>query len=232
MKIDSAIWLFHTGCILEPQLRDDDLMTAYTRYPLVQKALAEQRAIFAAAPDGVPAELAAATNRACTLIDENVATSDDVKECILTVCVLMHCPPYMALKSERFATDYHPHVQAMLDTHTKGIGVTADNTDLVQVYSAMFTAHAENLQRAIVTTVQPERDWLIDIRDSLSDFADDRTVYADGIAPKLRAIEDQQIALTLSTINAAISALDAPKQPKATKAPKAPKSGPKPPKSR
>lgn len=202
-------------------------MTAYTRYPLVKKALDEQRGIFAAAADGVPADLAAATHRALTLIDDNVTTSDEIKECILTVCVLMHCPPYMALKSNRFADDYHPHVQAMIDTHTKSAGVTAANTDLVQIYSAMFIAHAENLQQAIVSTVQPDRDWLTDIRNSLSDFAEDRAVYADGIAPSLRAIEDRQIAETLATLDRALALTQMPKPPKAKPAPK---SGPKPPK--
>lgn len=201
-------------------------MTAYTRYPLVKKALDEQRAIFAAAADGVPADLAAATHRALTLIDDNVTTSDDVKECILTVCVLMHCPPYMALKSPRFASDYHPHVQAMIDTHTIGAGVTAANTDLVQIYSAMFIAHAENLAHAINTTAQPDRDWLTDIRYSLADFAEDRATYADGIAPKLRAIEDKQIATTLSVIDTALAATLPPAKGKA-----APKSPPKPPKA-
>lgn len=203
-------------------------MSAYTRYPLVKKALDEQRAIFAAAADGVPADLAAATHRALTLIDDNVATSDAVKECILTVCVLMHCPPYMALKSTRFADDYHPHVQAMIDTHTTGAGVTAANTDLVQIYSAMFIAHAENLAQAISATAQPDRDWLTDIRYSLADFAEDRTTYADGIAPKLRAIEDKQIATTLSVIDAALIATLPTKAPKSKTAPK---SGPKPPKA-
>ncbi len=202
-------------------------MTAYTRYPLVKKALDEQRGIFAAAADGVPADLAAATHRALTLIDDNVTTSDAVKECILTVCVLMHCPPYMALKSSRFADDYHPHVQAMIDTHTLGAGVTAANTDLVQIYSAMFIAHAENLALAIKTTAQPDRDWLTDIRYSLADFAEDRSVYADGIAPKLRAIEDKQIADTLAVIDEALAAQS---KPKAAKDKPAPKSGPKPPK--
>lgn len=195
-------------------------MTAYTRYPLVQKALLEQRSIFAAAADGVPADLAAATHRALALLNDNVTTSDEIKECLLTVCVLMHCPPYMALKSNRFASDYHPHVQAMLDTHTKSAGVTAANTDLVQIYSAMFIAHAENLQHAIKATTLPDRDWLTDMRDSLSDFAEDRSVYADGIAPRLRAIEDAQIASTLALINAALALHNKPKPPK---------SGPKPP---
>ncbi len=196
-------------------------MTDVTRYPLVQKALDEQRGIFAAAVDGVPVELAAATQRALMLIDEHVQTSDKIKECILTVCVLMHCPPYMALRSNRFADDYHPHVQAMLDVHTKGVGVTAQNTDLVQVYSAMFIAHAENLARAINETAVPDRHWLVDIRDSRTDFAEDRAVYFDGIAPALRAIEDKQIAQTLATIDSALAAQQKP----------APKSGPKPPKN-
>lgn len=204
-------------------------MTAYTRYPLVNKALLEQRGIFAAAPGGVPAELAAATHRALQLIDDNVTTADDVKECILTVCVLMHCPPYMALKSERFATDYHPHVQAMLDTHTQGAGVTAENTDLVQVYSAMFIAHAENLARSIAEAPHPDHDWLVDIRDSLHDFADDRIVYADGIAPGLRALEDRQIAQTLAIIESALAARVPPAAPKGKPAPKG---SPKPPKNR
>ncbi len=187
-------------------------MTGYTRYPLVEKALAEQAAIFATSTDGAPIMLTAATHRALGLIDAHVQTSDAVKECILTVAVLMHCPPYLALKSDRFAEDYHPHVQAMLDTHTKSPGVTAANADLVQVYSAMFIANAENLRGAIVATTAADRMWLSDMRDSLSDYAEDRAVFASAIAPGLRQIEEDLIADTLGILNAKLA--PPPKPPK------------------
>lgn len=199
-------------------------MTDHTRYPLVNKALGEQHGIFAAATDGVPDDLVAATTRALTLIDTHVNTSDDVKEAILTVCVLMHCPPYMALRSNRFAQDYNAHVQAMLDTHTKSAGVTAANTDLVQVYSAMFIAHAENLQSTIKATDKPDLDWLRDIRHSLTNFAEDRTAYEHGIAKPLRKLEDQMIRATLATIDAAIAAQTPVKKPVVKKGPPPPKS--------
>jgi hypothetical protein len=193
-------------------------MTGYMRYPLVKKALGEQAAIFDGTAEGVPAQLATATSRALALIDENVDVGDETKECLLTVAVLMHCPPYLALKSDRFAADYHPHVQAMLDTHTKSPGVTAANTDLVQVYSAMFVANAENLQKSIEATTAADRPWLRDIRDSLRDYAEDRGVFVDAIAPRLRAIEDKLIETTLATLDARLAPL--PKPPKAPKPPR------------
>jgi len=90
--------------------------------------------------------------------------------------------------------------------------ITAANADLVQVYSAMFIANAENLRIAIVNTTAADRMWLRDIRDSLSDYAEDRTVFAAAIAPGLRQIEETLITDTLAMLNAKLA--PAPKPPK------------------
>lgn len=192
-------------------------MTSYKRFTLVKKALGEQAAIFEHSKDGVPALLKTATDRALSLLDQHVQADETAKECILTVAVLMHCPPYVALKSNRFATDYHPCVQAMLDTHTKTAGVTAANADLVQVYSAMFIANAENLRVSIANTTASDRMWLRDIRDSLTDYAEDREVFAAAIAPGLRQIEEDLIRDTLAILNAKLA--PPPKPPKSPKPP-------------
>lgn len=194
-------------------------MNDKTRYPLLQKALAEQAAIFALGMDGTE-ELAKATRRALELIDAHVQAPAAEKDAILTVCVLMHCPPYLALKSNRFAAAYNDQVQAMIDRHVNGPGVTAADTDLVQIYSAMFVAHAENLQRHILATAAPTRSWLQDMRDGLEDYTLDRRVFADGIAPGLRAIEDAEIAATFGVIDQAIATLAAKPAPKKPRGPK------------
>lgn len=199
---------------------EDKLMTAFARYPLVEKALAEQRAIFVGSEDGVPADLAAATARTLFLLDTHVPDSNADKEYMLTVGVLMHCPPYMALKRDRFAADYHLRVQAMLDVHTKSAGVTAANIDLVQVYSAMFIAHAENLQLAVNAATAADRAWLRDIRDSLRDYAEDREVFVKGILPGLREIESNLLTATLATLDVKLA--PTPKPPKPPKTPKPP----------
>lgn len=194
-------------------------MSDVTRYPMLQKALAEQAAILALGMEGT-AELAKATQRALELIDTHVQAPAAEKDAILTVCVLMHCPPYLALKSSRFAAAYNDHVQAMIDRHVNGPGVTAADTDLVQVYSAMFVAHAENLQRHVLAAATPTRSWLQDIRDGLEDYSLDRRVFAAGIAPGLRAVEDAEIAATFGVIDQAIAGLAAKPAPKKPGGPK------------
>lgn len=185
--------------------------------PLVQKALAEQAAIFTRLGESLPADLAAATTRTLQILDRHLP-HDDRRDCIMTVAVLMHCPPYQALKSQRFAQDYHPLVQDMLDRHTQGQGVTSADTDLVQVYSAMFIVHADNLKRHVLAAA-PDRRWLRDVRESLGDYAADREIYAAGILPPLRAEEDLLLSGTLAAIDQALAAAS-PKK----------KTGPRPPK--
>lgn len=177
---------------------------SYDRYPLVSKALAEQRAIFKNHSDGMPAELHAATQRALALLDTCLDAALLPKEDIMAVAVLMNCPPYLALKSQRFAADYNPHVQRMIDIHTQRIGVTAANEDLIQVYSALFVAHGENLLQQIRTIGAADPHWLRDIRENLEDYADDRAAFAHKIAPALAAVETALIAQTLQTIEAAL----------------------------
>ncbi len=171
----------------------------YSHYPLVEKALTEQRAIFASFKNGMPEELEHATTRALDMIEEHVHCED--KEDIMAVAVLMNCPPYIALKSKRFEADYSRHVQDMLDIHTTRNGITAENEDLIQVYSAMFIAHGENMLRQIRNMTQADIHWMHDIREGIDEYLDDRTVFEHKIQKGLLDVENSLIADTYAAID-------------------------------
>ena len=183
---------------------------AYDHYPLVKKALAEQASIFTHSADGLPPELHKATLRAVNLIDTHV--QDDAKESMMAVAVLMNCPPYISLKSARFKGDYNDHVQNMLNIHTKGDGITVANEDLIQVYSAMFIAHGENLLAQIKTLSVAEVGWMKDIREGLEEYLEDRTLIEHKIAPGLLAMENDLVKSSFSAIDAQVKAAN-PKKP-------------------
>lgn len=172
----------------------------YSHYPLVKKALAEQQVIFKHFEGGIPEALKAATTRVLDLIETYV--TDPEKEDMMAVAVLMHCPPYIMLKSKRFAEDYSLHVQAMLDTHTTRNGITAENPDLIQVYSAIFTAHGENLLKEIGVMTPDDKNWLADIREGLEEYLDDRRLVEAKIVPGLLAEENGLIRSTFAVIDA------------------------------
>lgn len=160
----------------------------YSHYPLVQKALDEQKRIFADFADGIPEDLVRATRRALALLDDRITSPD--KEDIMAVAVLMNCPPYIMLKSKRYAAEYSQHVQDMLDIHTMRNGITPDNEDLIQVYSAMFIAHGENLMKKINEMNPPDAYWLRDVREGIEEYLADREAVESKIEPGLLAAEN------------------------------------------
>lgn len=176
----------------------------YDHYPLVKKALDEQSGIFTHSADGLPQELHCATIRAVNLIDTHV--QNYAKESMMAVAVLMNCPPYISLKSARFKGDYNEHVQNMLDIHAKGDGITAANEDLIQVYSAMFIAHGENLLAQIKTLSATEIGWMKDIREGLEEYLEDRALIEHKIAPGLLAMENDLIKSSFTAIDAQVKA--------------------------
>lgn len=175
------------------------MTTNDSRYPLLVKALAEQARIFSYFDGGIPEDLDRATRRAVDLIETHVEDAD--KEDMMAVAVLMNCPPYIMLKSKRFTQDYSAGVQAMLDVHTSRNGITAENEDLIQVYSAVFIAHGENLLRRIRELSSADVHWLADVREGLEEYIDDRILIEGKIAPGLRVAEDALIKDTFAAID-------------------------------
>lgn len=177
-----------------------EIMTQkYDHYPLVKKALAEQAGIFKDSRDGMPAELLEATLKAVDLIDTHV--TDPFKEDIMAVSVLMNCPPYISLQSKRFATDYSRHVQDMLDLHVARNGITVQNEDLIQVYSALFAAHGANLLAHIKAMTAADEHWLSDVREGIEEYLADRHAVETKIAPGLLAIENELVRDTFAAID-------------------------------
>lgn len=185
------------------------MRNAYDHYPLVKKALDEQSSIFTHSADGLPQELHHATLRAVHLIDTHV--ENDTKESMMAVAVLMNCPPYISLKSARFKGDYNEHVQNMLDIHAKGDGITPANEDLIQVYSAMFIAHGENLLKQIKSLSAAEVGWMKDIREGLEEYLEDRALIEHKIAPGLLAMENDLIKSSFTAIDGQVKAANPPK---------------------
>lgn len=171
----------------------------YSHYPLVQKALDEQKRIFADFAGGIPEDLNRATQRALELIDGNVTDPD--REDIMAVAVLMNCPPYIMLKSKRYAGEYSQHVQDMLDIHTARNGITPDNEDLIQVYSAMFVAHGENLLRKINEMDPPDAHWLRDVREGIEEYIEDRAAVERKTERGLLAAENAFISDLFTVID-------------------------------
>lgn len=178
-----------------------DVSVFLDSYPLAQKALDEQGRIFSKIPDGIPTELKTATLRAAHLLHEHLAPSDFDKQTLITVAILMNCPPYISLKSKRFTDDYSPAVQALMDAHTGQTDTAAYQGDLAQIYSAMFIAHGENMLKRLSSTPNLDKHWLRDIQESLEEYVEDRKAHQDKIAPGLMALETDLVQRTIAFIN-------------------------------
>jgi hypothetical protein len=171
------------------------------RFPLVQKALDEQTRIFSLFDDETRASAEGITARGLDLIDAHVHATDNYKEALMTVAVLMNCPPYIQLKSPRFEKDYNNHVQDMLTAHTSRNGITPQNEDLIQVYSALFIANGEKLLERLSKTDKPDVHWLEDIRENLQDYLLSRKILEPKITPSLLLLENRVLGDIFGTID-------------------------------
>lgn len=190
----------------------------YDGYPLVQKALAEQAVRFKT----LPAEMRAATERSLELIENCVTGTHDFKEDLMAMAVLLNCPPFTTLRPDRdFAGDYNAHIAAMALRHMHGQGIDDSHTDLAQVYSALFIAHGENLNKGLKDG-KADVHLAQDIREAMEDYVRDRKVYEAAISPALLAVEDKTIAKTFALVDAIITPQSKPKPPKPPATPKPP----------
>ena len=174
---------------------------AFTRYPLVEKALEEQRRIFSKYAGGLPAELQTATLRTLDLLDRTPLPVSDEKESILVMSVLMNCPPVSVFRNRNLTEDYNAEVQALAETHLHVGGMTEHQKGLAQIYSALFIAHGENLLTLLETEKTSDPIKLRDIRESIEDYLIDRKTFEKAVAPALLAIENALIEKTYATLS-------------------------------
>lgn len=173
------------------------------KYPLVEKALLEQCAVFSRFDDGLPPELEQATHRAIDILESCLDRPDDFKQDVMAASVLMNCPPYILLKSPRFSDDYNPHIQSMLNHHVNGEGLTGSDEGLVQIYGALFIAHGENFLAKIKTLRNTDQSWIDDVRESIEEYRADRLEIQSRIAPRLFALEKSVLDETIAALDLA-----------------------------
>ncbi len=170
------------------------------KYPLLEKALREQTMVFAHFDEGLPPELEQATRRAVAVLESCLDMPKNFKEDVMTASVLMNCPPYIMLKSQRFADDYNPHIQSMLNHHINGEGLTGSDEGLVQIYGALFIAHGENFLAKIKNIHDADPHWIEDVRESIEEYRADRLDIESRIAPRLLALEKNVMNEMLTTL--------------------------------
>ena len=178
-------------------------MEVFDHYPLVKKALGEQKAIFERFGESVPEDLLRATLRTLETLDVCLQDAPfEYRQDLMAASVLMNCPSYLFLRSgQRLVSDYSAHVQDMLAIHISGDGITEKNDDVLQIYSALFIAHSQNLFHLLNSTTTADPHWLADVRESLDNYVDDRKLLEHKITPSLRALENQMIVTLFEAID-------------------------------
>ena len=75
---------------------------------------------------------------------------------------------------------------------------------MIQVYSAMFIAHGENMLEHINVMTLTDQHWMQDIREGIEEYLEDRIIIERKIQKGLLDTENDLISKTFSAIDSKI----------------------------